>query len=336
MPMECAQGTHRLVLDDAGVAQVLYGPGNKHLQLLQAATSVEIAVRGTELCLDGSDEDVALVRQILEELYGLVREGRPLYANDVEQALRIKGQDRRIRLRDIFMDTVYVASRHRVITPQGIGQKRYIDALRKFDMVFGIGPAGTGKTYLAMAMAVAALKKQEVQRIVITRPAVEAGEKLGFLPGDLAEKVNPYLRPLYDALHDMLDYDQVNRLMERGTIEVAPLAFMRGRTLNGSFVVLDEAQNTTSEQMKMFLTRLGYDSKTVITGDVTQVDLPSGTRSGLREAKRILAGLEKIAFCEFTDADVVRHPLVQDVIRAYQADDLLRKSKNEEGNDGQQ
>ena len=336
MHMDCAQGSHRLVLDDGGVAQVLYGPGNKHLQMLQESTSVQIAVRGCELCFEGSDDDVALVRQIVEELYGLAREGRPLYANDVEQALRIKRQDRRVRLRDIFLDTVYVANRHRVITPQGIGQKRYIDALRKFDMVFGIGPAGTGKTYLAMAMAVAALKKQEVQRIIITRPAVEAGEKLGFLPGDLAEKVNPYLRPLYDALHDMLGHDQVKRLMERGTIEVAPLAFMRGRTLNGSFVVLDEAQNTTSEQMKMFLTRLGYDSKAVITGDVTQVDLPSGTRSGLKEAKRILEGLEKIVFCEFTDADVVRHPLVQDVIRAYQADDLRRKSQNEEGRDGQQ
>lgn len=216
------------------------------------------------------------------------------------------------------MDTIWVSNRKRHITPQGIGQKAYVEAIRHHDVVFGIGPAGTGKTYLAMAMAVATLKRQEVQRIVITRPAVEAGERLGFLPGDLAEKVNPYLRPLYDALHDMMELEQVERFLERGTLEVAPLAFMRGRTLNDSFIILDEAQNTTSEQMKMFLTRLGYDSRAVITGDITQIDLPADRTSGLIEARTILADIPGIAFCMFTEQDVVRHPLVQEVIRAYE------------------
>lgn len=307
----------RLTLDDAGVARVLFGPGNENLQLIEQSTGVSIAVRGTDLALEGDREQVAVVRKLLEELYGLIREGRPLYRPDIEQALKVVAQDGSVSLRDIFLDTIYISNRKRIITPQGIGQKRYIDAIRKHDIVFGIGPAGTGKTFLAMAMAVGALKKQEVQRIVITRPAVEAGEKLGFLPGDLAEKVNPYLRPLYDALHDMMDHEQAARMMQRGTIEVAPLAFMRGRTLNDSFIILDEAQNTTSDQMKMFLTRLGYDSKAVITGDITQVDLPEDRPSGLIEAKTILAGIEGIAFCHFTEQDVVRHPLVQDVIRAY-------------------
>jgi len=308
----------RLNLDDAGVARILFGPGNGHLQLIEQSTGVSISVRGTELAFEGDPEPVAVVRRLLEELYGLIREGRPLYRSDVEQALKVVAQDGSVSLRDIFLDTIYISNRKRIITPQGLGQKRYIDAIRGNDIVFGIGPAGTGKTYLAMAMAVGSLKKQEVHRIVITRPAVEAGEKLGFLPGDLAEKVNPYLRPLYDALHDMMDHEQAARMMHRGTIEVAPLAFMRGRTLNDSFIILDEAQNTTSDQMKMFLTRLGYDSKAVITGDITQVDLPEDRPSGLIEATKILAEIEGIAFCYFTEQDVVRHPLVQDVIRAYE------------------
>ena len=308
----------RLTLDDAGVARILFGPGNGNLQLIEQSTGVSISVRGTELVLEGDAEPVAVVRRLLEELYGLAREGRPLYRSDVEQALKVVAQDSSVSLRDIFLDTIYISNRKRIITPQGLGQKRYIDAIRGNDIVFGIGPAGTGKTYLAMAMAVGALKKQEVQRIIITRPAVEAGEKLGFLPGDLAEKVNPYLRPLYDALHDMMDHEQAARMMHRGTIEVAPLAFMRGRTLNDSFIILDEAQNTTSDQMKMFLTRLGYDSKAVITGDITQVDLPEDRPSGLIESTKILAGIDGIAFCYFTEQDVVRHPLVQDVIRAYE------------------
>jgi phosphate starvation-inducible PhoH-like protein len=324
-----------LQLDDAGVSRVLFGSSNAHLRLIEKALDVSIGVRGTELTISGSSEQTTIAHKLLEELYGLVREGRALYASDVEQAVRIMVQDSSARLRDIFMDTVYVSNRKRVITPQGFGQKRYIDAIRKFDVVFGIGPAGTGKTYLAMAMAVAALKTQQVQRIVITRPAVEAGERLGFLPGDLAEKVNPYLRPLYDALHDMMDLDQASRLMERGTIEVAPLAFMRGRTLNDSFIILDEAQNTTSDQMMMFLTRLGYDSKAVITGDITQVDLPPGRPSGLIEAKEVLAGIPGISFCFFTEHDVVRHPLVQEVIRAYDKFTRRKLESRPENDDGQ-
>src|SRR6202011_3354254 len=224
---------------------------------------------------------------------------------------RILRGDRNAELKDIFLDTIYVSANKRVISPKSINQKIYIDSIRGHDIVFGIGPAGTGKTYLAMAMALAALMKNQVTRMVLCRPAVEAGEKLGFLPGDLAEKVNPYLRPLYDALHDMVDFDRARRMLERGTIEVAPLAFMRGRTLNDSFIILDEAQNTTSEQMKMLLTRLGYGSKAVITGDVTQIDLPPGKRSGLIEAERILAGIAGIKFVHFSERDVVRHRLVQ-------------------------
>jgi phosphate starvation-inducible PhoH-like protein len=222
---------------------------------------------------------------------------------------------------------VFVSSRHRVITPKGVAQKRYIQAIRDNDIVFGIGPAGTGKTYLAMAMAVSFLVDRRVKRIVLTRPAVEAGEKLGFLPGDIAEKVNPYLRPLYDALFDMVDYEKATAFIERGTVEVAPLAFMRGRTLNDAFVILDEAQNTTEEQMKMFLTRLGYGSKAVVTGDVTQVDLPSGRGSGLIEVQKVLRGIEGVSFCAFSEIDVVRHPLVQEVVRAYDAWDLERKAR---------
>jgi phosphate starvation-inducible PhoH-like protein len=216
-----------------------------------------------------------------------------------------------------------------VIAPKGVAQKRYLEVIRDHDVVFGIGPAGTGKTYLAMAMAVSALMQRKVKRIILTRPAVEAGEKLGFLPGDLAEKVNPYLRPLYDAMHDMMDLDKAQALIQRGSIEVAPLAFMRGRTLNDSFVILDEAQNTTAEQMKMFLTRLGYESKAVITGDVTQVDLPEGRKSGLSDAIHLLSGVEGIAFVNFTDVDVVRHPLVAKIVRAYDArDSSLRRGRS--------
>jgi phosphate starvation-inducible PhoH-like protein len=226
--------------------------------------------------------------------------------------------DDRVNLKDIFLDTVYITSQKRPIAPKGLAQKDYIDAMRKYDIVFGIGPAGTGKTYLAMAMAVSSLTKGEVNRIILARPAVEAGENLGFLPGDLYEKVNPYLRPLYDALHDMMRYEKANRMIQQGAIEVAPLAFMRGRTLNDSFVILDEAQNTTSEQMKMFLTRLGFSSKAVITGDVTQIDLPNGKISGLVESQKILQGIEGIKFVFFSKKDVVRHQLVQDIIEAYE------------------
>ncbi len=315
----------RLELEDEASARILLGPGNNHLHLIEKTLGVNISVRGTVLTLTGQQEKLTLAQKLIVELYGLVREGRPIYASDVEHAARLVHQNHNIALREIFLDTIYISNQKRIITPQGLGQKCYIDAIRKFDVVIGIGPAGTGKTYLAMAMAVSALKKQEVQRIVITRPAVEAGEKLGFLPGDLAEKVNPYLRPLYDALHDMMEHDQVTRLMEKGTIEVAPLAFMRGRTLNSSFIILDEAQNTTSDQMMMFLTRLGYDSRAVITGDITQVDLPPDKPSGLIEASEILTGIKGIAFCRFNEHDVVRHPLVQEVIKAYHMHNLKKR-----------
>ena len=234
-------------------------------------------------------------------------------------------------LKKIFLDKIYISSNKQVISPKSINQKQYIDSIRKYDIVIGIGPAGTGKTYLAMAMAIANLVKKAVKRVVLTRPAVEAGEHLGFLPGDLYEKVNPYLRPLYDALHDMMDFDDASRMIQRGVIEVAPLAFMRGRTLNDSFVILDEAQNATTEQMKMFLTRLGFSSKAVITGDVTQTDLPEGKLSGLIEAREILQGIEGIRFVYFNRDDVVRHPLVQEIIDAYDRTEQRRRENNRKG-----
>ncbi len=296
----------------------LLGQHDEHVKLLEREIGVRIEVSDGALAVHGDPVQTELASRTLTQLYGLLEQGYPIYAADVEYALRILSGDRGARLKDIFLDTVFISAHKRVITPKSVNQKAYIDAIRNFDIVFGIGPAGTGKTYLGMAMAVAELLKNTFARIVLTRPAVEAGEKLGFLPGDLAEKVNPYLRPLYDALHDMVDFDRARKLVERGTIEVAPLAFMRGRTVNDSFVILDEAQNTTTEQMKMFLTRLGYGSKAVITGDVTQVDLPAGKASGLREAQHILRGIAGIRFVTFTERDVVRHPLVQEIIAAYE------------------
>ncbi len=267
--------------------------------------------------LVGPADEVGVARKVLEELYGTLRAGDPVSARDVRQAVRMVTQQPDVDLQSVYEDVLSdVGSRQR-ITAKNLRQRRYIDLIRTQDIVFSIGPAGTGKTYLAMALAIAALNRHEVSRVVLTRPAVEAGEKLGFLPGTMAEKVNPYLRPLYDALNDMMPIDKTARLIERGVIEVAPLAFMRGRTLNDSFVILDEAQNTTSEQMKMFLTRLGFDSKAVITGDMTQIDLPKEKRSGLVEAVGILEGVDGIGFMRFTEEDVVRHPLVQSIIRAY-------------------
>ncbi len=280
---------------------------------------MQIGVNGSSLKISGNHAEQALSGKLLSELYDLLKRGYPIYSGDVEYAIRILRADHNVDLKDIFLDTVYVSAHKRIISPKSLNQKAYIDAIRTHDIVFGIGPAGTGKTYLAMAMALAALMKNQVTRMVLCRPAVEAGEKLGFLPGDLAEKVNPYLRPLYYALHDMVDFDRARRMLERGTIEVAPLAFMRGRTLNDSFIILDEAQNTTSEQMKMFLTRLGYGSKAVITGDITQIDLPSGKLSGLKEARTVLANTEGIRFIYFNERDVVRHRLVQAIITAYES-----------------
>jgi len=314
----------RLDFDDNELAGRLFGPDQAHLRVLSDLAGVRAGARGGAATLKGDTPDVELCRSILDQLYGLLQEGYPLFEADVEHAARILAADPAARLKDVFLDKVFVSARHRVITPKTLNQKQYIEAIRRFDLVFGIGPAGTGKTYLAMAMAVAALTGEEVRRIILTRPAVEAGERLGFLPGDLYDKVNPYLRPLHDALHDLMDFEQARRLVGQGVIEVAPLAFMRGRTLNDSFVILDEAQNTTSEQMKMFLTRLGFSSKAVITGDVTQIDLPANQVSGLVEARRILTPIPEIGFVSFDHRDVIRHRLVREIIQAYDRHDAAQ------------
>jgi phosphate starvation-inducible PhoH-like protein len=268
--------------------------------------------------LIGAEPRVRLGRKVLEELYGMIREGHPVHPRDVRAAVQVLAEEPGARLREVYEDVLSSVGGRRRITAKNLSQRRYIEQIRDLDVVVAVGPAGTGKTYLAMAMAIAALNRQEVVRVILTRPAVEAGEKLGFLPGSMAEKVNPYLRPLYDALHDMMDFEKASRLIERGVIEVAPLAFMRGRTLNDSFVILDEAQNTTPEQMKMFLTRLGFESKAVITGDITQIDLPTEQPSGLVDALRVLEGIDGIGVMRFTERDVVRHPLVSEIIRAYE------------------
>jgi phosphate starvation-inducible protein PhoH and related proteins len=315
------------VLDNATLV-ALAGPGNEQLKAVAKALSIDCNVRGNTIRLAGDAERVAIAERFLAEAADLLRNGGGLDPSDYARALAAVRDDPSLSVRDLFDDVVLITGRRRPISAKSIAQKRYIAAIRAHDLTFGIGPAGTGKTYLAMAMAVQALLERRVKRIILTRPAVEAGERLGFLPGDLAEKVNPYLRPLYDALHDMMDPDKAQGLLARAQIEVAPLAFMRGRTLNDSFVILDEAQNATSDQMRMFLTRLGYASRAVVTGDVTQVDLPSGQRSGLAEARELLAGIEGISFCAFTEVDVVRHPLVQKIIVAYDRRDaeLAKKS----------
>jgi len=302
---------------DSRLLHALFGNNDEHLKTLEHRLAVRVGTDAHGVVISGDPVECELAGRVLTQLYGLLQGGYPVYNSDIDYAIRILSRDRTASLRDIFLDTIYISAHKRVITPKSVAQKAYIEAIRSYDIVFGIGPAGTGKTYLAMAMAVAELMKNNFARMILTRPAVEAGEKLGFLPGDLAEKVNPYLRPLYDALHDMVDFDRAQKMLERGMIEVAPLAFMRGRTLNDSFVILDEAQNTTTEQMKMFLTRLGYGSKAVITGDVTQIDLPAGRLSGLKEAQVILQGIDGIRFCGFSERDVVRHRLVQDIITAY-------------------
>jgi phosphate starvation-inducible PhoH-like protein len=308
-----------MTFPDLEMARQLFGERNGHLQHIGAALEIDLHARGNTVSLAGDEISVELARNVLGQLYGLLQEGYPLYPKDVDQAIQVLSADHRAKLKDIFLDSVYITSKKRTISPKSIRQKEYIEAIRQFDMVFGIGPAGTGKTYLAMAMAVSALTKGEVSRIILTRPAVEAGEILGFLPGDIADKVDPYLRPLYDALHDMMSFDKASGMMTQGVIEVAPLAFMRGRTLNDAFIILDEAQNTTSEQMKMFLTRIGFNSKAVITGDVTQTDLPDNKVSGLLQARKILKDVKNIAFVSFTKIDVVRHRLVQEIIHAYEA-----------------
>ncbi len=313
----------QLTFGDINLARQLFGEHNANLHRVADTVGVRIHARGNVVFIQGDAIAAALARNILSQLYGLLENGYPVYLNDIDHAVRALSKNDRTRLQDIFMDTAFVTAKKKTIAPKSAAQKEYIDAIRTNDMVFGIGPAGTGKTYLAMAMAVAALSKGEVDRIILTRPAVEAGEALGFLPGDLAEKVDPYLRPLYDALHDMMRFEKASRLMTQGVIEVAPLAFMRGRTLNDAFVILDEAQNTTTEQMKMFLTRIGFNSRAVITGDITQTDLPDNKASGLIEAKQILKNIEGIQFVFFSKVDVVRHQLVQKVIDAYEKHDAL-------------
>ena len=305
------------VAEDQQLANLLFGRQNRHLKLIERYLDVRIGSKGNRLILEGDQPQVQLAVRLCDELYSLLKEGYPLYPTDFDYASRILSSDSRASLKDIFLDTVLISARNKVISPKSLAQKSYIDAMRSYDVVFGVGPAGTGKTYLAMAMAVAYLQKKEISRILLVRPAVEAGEKLGYLPGDIAEKVNPYLRPLHDALFDMLDFDAGQELIQKGIVEVAPLAFMRGRTLNDAFVILDEAQNTTVEQMKMFLTRLGFGSRAVITGDVTQVDLPEGRRSGLVDAVKVLDGVDGIAINHFSDRDVVRHPIVQRIVQAY-------------------
>jgi phosphate starvation-inducible protein PhoH and related proteins len=309
----------------------LAGPGNENLKIVSRALSIDCGVRGNTIRLAGDAAHVAVAERFFAEASELLRGGTPLDAADYARGVQALRDDPTLTLKDLFEDVVMISARRRPINAKGLAQKRYIQAIRAHDLTFGIGPAGTGKTYLAMAMAVHALLDRRVKRIILARPAVEAGERLGFLPGDLAEKVNPYLRPLYDALHDMMDPDKAQGLVSRGQIEVAPLAFMRGRTLNDCFVILDEAQNATSDQMRMFLTRLGYASRAVVTGDVTQVDLPSGQRSGLAEARGLLGDIEGIAFCYFTEVDVVRHPLVQQIIVAYEKRDEARRRREAEG-----
>ncbi len=309
----------KVTFKDLELARQLFGEHNSNLQQIARALSLDIQARGSSVHLQGDPITVRLAQNLMTQIYGLLKDRYPLYAKDIDYAIRLLSKNDQVKLKDIFMDTVFVTAKKQAVTPKSQAQKSYIDAMRQHDIVFGIGPAGTGKTYLAMAMAVSALSKGVVDRIILTRPAVEAGETLGFLPGDLTDKVDPYLRPLYDALHDMMRFEKVSNLMHKGVIEVAPIAFMRGRTLNDSFVILDEAQNTTSEQMKMFLTRIGFNSKAVITGDITQIDLPSHKQSGLVEAKNILNHIEGIAFVFFSKQDVVRHKLVQSIIHAYES-----------------
>jgi phosphate starvation-inducible protein PhoH and related proteins len=307
----------KLKLREGTNTAVLFGHHDRHLKLIEDELGVRLSARGEELTMDGLPEAVRQAERILVELASLTNQGVSLQVEDVTHALSALRRTPEAALKDVLGESAMIVTKKRFVGPKSPTQKAYIESIEQHDIVIAIGPAGTGKTYLAMAMAVSALMNKEVSRIILARPAVEAGEKLGFLPGDIYEKVNPYLRPLYDALFDMMDMERANRLIERGDIEIAPLAFMRGRTLNDSFVILDEAQNATAEQMKMFLTRLGFHSKAVVTGDVTQVDLPSDRVSGLIQVKEILRDIEGIGFVYFNEKDVVRHRLVQEIIKAY-------------------
>lgn len=317
---------------DSGSIQELFGPQGANLRILHARTQVHIEHRGCSVFLKGPDQArVQLAKQCLVQLYNLIAAGYRINSQDVEAAIRILEDDPKADLKKVFKKEVFIVSNKKTIVPKSATQRQYLQAIKARDLVFGVGPAGTGKTYLAVAVAVSFLTQKLVKRIILTRPAVEAGEKLGFLPGDLMEKVNPYLRPLYDALHDMLDFRKVQEMLETGVIEVAPLAFMRGRTLNDSFIILDEAQNTTPEQMKMFLTRMGLGSKAVVTGDVTQVDLPGTSISGLIQTMQVLKGIDEISFVQFNEKDVIRHNLVGRIVHAYDKFDRERiKAKSEQ------
>lgn len=313
---------------DNSLAAELYGEGNATLRVLEDAFGIRVNARGNRVHLTGPEESVVLGRKVLENLYGVLRGGSSINIGDVRSAVGMLTEKPDIDLKSVQEGVVPYVGYRRRIAAKNLAQKKYLEMIGKHDLVFGFGPAGTGKTYLAMAMAISALEQRHVSKVILARPAVEAGEKLGFLPGSIEDKVNPYLRPLYDALNDMMEFSKATRYMERGQIEVAPLAFMRGRTLSDAFVILDEAQNSTAEQMKMFLTRLGENSKAVVTGDVTQIDLPGGATSGLVEATEILEGIEGISVMRFTDADVVRHPLVGKIVRAYDKYDERRGKGN--------
>ena len=318
----------RIDFDDPLLANQLFGPRNAHLDLLAAASGAQIGSRGASVFFSSPDHAVLqCLYRLFVQLYDMLRNGISISQQDMSRAYAMLAADPGLNLRQVFQEAVFVNTPRKTVTARNVAQKQYLDILRRNEMVFAVGPAGTGKTYLAVAMAISMLQQHQVKRIVLTRPAVEAGERLGFLPGDLQSKVDPYLRPLYDALFEMLGAESYNKYLERGNIEVAPLAYMRGRTLDDSFIILDEAQNTSREQMKMFLTRMGFGSKIVITGDVTQIDLPGDKVSGLKEAMRILRDVEDIAICRLSQGDVVRHVIVQRIIKAYEDDENRRKAK---------
>ncbi|HBG92374.1 MAG TPA: hypothetical protein DDX12_02740 [Nitrospiraceae bacterium] len=318
-------------LDSVKELTFLYSGFDKNLKLIEEAFNITASFRGNKIFIQGEPGPAAKAEKLINELRSISEDGYLLKPEDIGYAVRSAAAGHETSLKDLFLNNIPVSSKKRFIIPKTETQRQYIEAMRNYDIVIGIGPAGTGKTYLAMAMAINALLKKQVSRIVLARPAVEAGEKLGFLPGDMYEKVNPYLRPLYDALFDMIEAEKASKFIESGIIEIAPLAFMRGRTLNDSFIILDEAQNTTSEQMKMYLTRLGFNSKTVITGDITQIDLPAGKLSGLIEAEKILNDIEGIKVIYFSEKDVVRHKLVQEIVKAYERYEK-RNTENQQKN----
>ncbi len=310
--------------------KTLFGVQDQNIKYLETLLDLSIGARGNELLVDGDPQNIQTVEQILKDFAELFDQGNSFSDKELRDAFKQIADDRAYSLKDYFTRARFNPSGKKAVAPKTANQRRYIEAIQDRDLTFGIGPAGTGKSFLAVALAVQALFAKQVARIVLTRPAVEAGEKLGFLPGDLQDKVDPYLRPLYDALFDLVDNERVTKMLEKRIIEIAPLAFMRGRTINDSFIILDEAQNTTGEQMKMFLTRIGFGSKVVVTGDVTQVDLPRGQRSGLKEAERVLQGIEEIEFVYFNDKDVVRHKLVQMIVRAYESQTTNGDARREE------